>query len=168
MAYQCYLTGMTALQTSWISQNSATQRAGRAGRTGPGIAFRLYSRARFANFQVQSTPEILKTPLLELCLHSKVLAPAESVSIEEFLSKTPEPPSPAVIKSAIKLLKTMQALDEQENVTMLGKHLIDIPVEPHYGKMILASVALRCLSSVVTIISCLSYKYYYTWANHFV
>lgn len=149
---------MTSLQTSWISQNSSTQRKGRAGRTAPGVCYRLYSRARFEELQVQTTPEILKTPLLELCLHSKVLAPEHNITIEEFLRRTPEPPSPAVIKSAIRLLKTIQALDDEENVTILGKLLVDMPVEPQFGKMILASIALRCLSSVVTIVSCLSYK----------
>ena len=52
------------------------------------------------------------------------------VSIEEFLSKTPEPPSPAVIKSSVKTLKTIEALDSEENVTILGQHLLEMPLEP--------------------------------------
>ena len=99
----------------------------------------------------------MKTPLAELCLQTKILAPKD-VSIEEFLSQTPEAPSPIVVKSAIKVLKAMEALDANENVTLLGEKLLQIPLEPQYGKMLLASVALRCLNPILTIVCCLSYK----------
>ena len=151
------LTGMTSLQTSWISQNSATQRKGRAGRTGPGTVYRLYSKIRYANFCINTTPEILRTPLTELCLHTKLLAPKHQ-SIEDFLGKVPEPPSPLVIRSAIKILKSIQALDTEENVTLLGKHLLEIPIEPIYAKMILAAVPFKCVHAVITIVCCLAYK----------
>ena len=151
------LTGMTSLQTSWISQNSATQRKGRAGRVCPGTVYRLYSKNRFTNFSLNSTPEILRTPLTELCLHTKLLAP-KNQSIEDFLQKTPEPPSPLVIRSAIKILKAIQALDAEENVTLLGKHLLEIPIEPIYAKMILAGVAFKCAHTVITIVCSLAYK----------
>ena len=71
------LSGTSSLQTAWISQNSATQRKGRAGRTAPGRVFRLYSRQRFENMCLTATPEILRTPLMELCLSTKLLAPAD-------------------------------------------------------------------------------------------
>ena len=80
------------------------------------------------------------------------------VSIEEFLSKTPEPPSPAVIKSAVKTLKTIEALDSEENVTILGQHLLEMPLEPQYAKMVLAGIALKCLNPILTIVCSLSYK----------
>ena len=80
------------------------------------------------------------------------------VSIEEFLSKTPEPPSPAVIKSSVKTLKTIEALDSEENVTILGQHLLEMPLEPQYAKMVLASIALKCLNPIPTIVCSLSYN----------
>lgn len=151
------LSGTSALQTDWISQNSATQRKGRAGRTRPGIVFRLYSRQRFEHFDVNAMPEILRTPLMELCLQTKLLA-STGVQIESFLAQVPEAPSPAVIKSSIKILKSIQALDGEENLTLLGQLLLDIPIEPIYGKMILAGIAFRCLNPVLTTVCALSYK----------
>ena len=59
------------LRCSWISKTSAAQRKGRAGRVRPGVVFRLYSRARHADFSQFQTPEVLRTPLMELCLHTK-------------------------------------------------------------------------------------------------
>ena len=67
------LSGTSSLQTSWISQNSATQRKGRAGRTCPGKVFRLYSRNRFENMNFSTTAEILRTPLTELCLQVSLI-----------------------------------------------------------------------------------------------
>lgn len=151
------LSGTSSLQTDWISQNSATQRKGRAGRTRPGLVVRLYSRQRYEHFDLAATPEILRTPLSELCLQTKLLA-ASGVKIEEFLSQVPEAPSPAVIKSSVNILKAIQALDAGENLTLLGQHLLDIPIEPLYGKMILAALAFRCLNPVLTTVCALSYK----------
>ena len=151
------LSGSTALRATWVSQNSATQRKGRAGRTAPGTVFRLYSKARFENLPLNSTPEILRTPLLELCLQAKLLA-EDKVSISDFISKVPEAPSPMVINSAIKMLKDIEALDSNEDVTVLGSHLLNIPMEPTFGKMILSAWCLKCLDPVVTIVSTLSYK----------
>ena len=54
------LAGTTALRSQWISQNSATQRKGRAGRTAPGSVYRLYSKARYDSFSMNATPEILR------------------------------------------------------------------------------------------------------------
>ena len=96
---------------------------------------------------------------MELCLHTKLLFQANSKGqIEEFLSKTPNPPSPMIIKSSIKTLQALEALDKDENLTLLGRHLLEIPIEPMYGKMILAGVALKCLDPVLTIVCSLSYK----------
>ena len=66
------LTEVSMLRTSWISKTSAAQRKGRAGRVRPGVVFRLYSRTRHADFAAFQTPEVLRTPLMELCLHTKV------------------------------------------------------------------------------------------------
>ncbi len=52
----------------------------------------------------------------------------------------------------------MEALDKSENVTILGKHLLELPVEPHLGKMILYALALKCLDPVLTIVCCLGYR----------
>ena len=146
------------LRTTWISKTSAAQRKGRAGRVRPGVVFRLYSRARHADFSQFQTPEVLRTPLMELCLHTKLLAPPNT-PIADFLNRAPQPPSFMVTRNAVQMLKTMEALDAWEDVTELGNHLLDLPIEPRLGKMVLYAVVLKCLDPVLTIACCVSYKY---------
>ena len=62
------------------------------------------------------------------------------------------------ICSNIQALKVMEALNNLEDITELGNHLLDLPVAPRLGKMILYSVALKCLDPVLTIVACLSHK----------
>ena len=95
--------------------------------------------------------------MLELCLQAKLLT-GKDESISDFIVKVPEAPSPMVIKSAIKMLKDIEALDMNENVTIIGTHLLNIPMEPQFAKMILSAWCLKCLDPVVTIVSSLSYK----------
>nr|CAD7588004.1 unnamed protein product [Timema genevievae] len=151
------LSGVSMLRPVWISQACALQRKGRAGRTQPGKCYHLFSSVRYYAMQKYHTPEILRLPLQELCLHTKLLAPANT-PIADFLAKAIEPPSFVITRNAVQLLKTMDALDAWEDLTELGHHLVDLPVEPRLGKMVLYSVVLKCLDPVLTIVCCLSYR----------
>ncbi|CAH1403730.1 unnamed protein product [Nezara viridula] len=151
------LTGVSQLCTVWVSKSCAIQRKGRAGRTGPGICYRLYSSLRYEALQQHATPEILRVPLQELCLYAKQLAPPNT-SIVDFLSRALDPPSSMASRSAVSLLKTIDALDTWEDLTDLGHHLLDFPIEPRYGKMLIYASVLKCLDPVLTIVCCLSYR----------
>lgn len=151
------LTGVSQLCTVWISKSCAVQRKGRAGRTGPGVCYRLYSSIRFEAMQQHATPEILRVPLQELCLYAKQLAPPNT-SIVDFLSRALDPPSSMASRTAVSLLKTIDALDTWEDLTDLGHHLLDFPIEPRYGKMLIYASVLKCLDPVLTIVCCLSYR----------
>ena len=151
------LSGATMLKVAWVSQDSAIQRMGRAGRTQSGTCFRLFSTARYDNMLKSSIPEILRTPLTELCLATKLLAPSDT-PIADFLSKAPDPPSFTATRAAVQELKQMEAIDSWEGVTELGSHLLDLPIEPRLGKMVLYAVVLKCLDPILTIVCCVSYK----------
>ncbi|GFU19130.1 3'-5' RNA helicase YTHDC2 [Nephila pilipes] len=151
------LTGVTHLKAGWISKASAIQRRGRAGRCRPGLCYHLYSRARFNSFQKFQVAEILRVPIHELCLQAKLLAPPNA-PIADFLAKAPDPPPFMVTRNAVTLLKTIDALDPWEELTELGLHLLDMPIEPRLGKMILYSVVMKCLDPILTIVCCLSYR----------
>lgn len=151
------LTSVSMLKSHWISKASSVQRKGRAGRCCPGVVYRLYSRVRFEGMQEFQDPEILRFPLQELCLHTKLLAPSNCL-IADFLAKAPEPPAFLITRNAVHLLKQIDALDPFEDLTELGHHLADLPVEPRYGKMILYSVVLKCLDPILTIACALAYK----------
>uniref|UniRef100_UPI003AAAF468 3'-5' RNA helicase YTHDC2 isoform X2 n=1 Tax=Centroberyx gerrardi TaxID=166262 RepID=UPI003AAAF468 len=151
------LNHVTMLKMVWISKASALQRKGRAGRCRPGICFHLFSRLRFKNMMEFQVPQLLRMPLQELCLHTKLLAPI-TCPIAEYLSKAPEPPPIHVVRNAVQMLKTIDAMDPFEDLTDLGYHLADLPVEPHLGKMVLCAVVLKCLDPILTIACTLAYR----------
>ncbi|XP_040915601.1 3'-5' RNA helicase YTHDC2 isoform X2 [Toxotes jaculatrix] len=151
------LSHVSMLKTVWISKASALQRKGRAGRCRPGICFHLFSRLRFNNMLEFQVPQLLRMPLQELCLQTKLLAPS-SCPVAEFLSKAPQPPPTHAIRNAVHMLKTIDAMDQYENLTDLGYHLADLPVEPHLGKMVLCAVVLKCLDPILTIACTLAYR----------
>ncbi|KAI1301810.1 3'-5' RNA helicase YTHDC2 [Halotydeus destructor] len=150
------LYGVSSLMATWISEANAIQRRGRAGRTRPGVCYHLYSSARYKSFPKFQVPELLRMPIHELCLQVKLLAP--NLPIAKFLEKAPEPPSASSVKHSIALLMAIDALNEWEQLTELGVHLLDLPVEPHLGKMILYSVVLKCLDPILTIVCTLAYR----------
>lgn len=151
------LSCVTMLKMVWISKASAIQRKGRAGRCQPGVCFRLFSKLRFENMLEFQTPELLRMPLQELCLHTKLLAPS-SCPVVDFLMKAPDPPPALIVKNALQMLKTIDAMDPWEDLTELGYHLTELPVEPHLGKMVLCAVVLKCLDPVLTITCALAYR----------
>lgn len=86
----------------------------------PGVCFHLYPKLVFEAMPQYQLPEILRTPLQELCLQIKSL---QLGHISEFLSKALQPPEPLAVQNAIELLMTIGALNEAEELTPLGMHL---------------------------------------------
>jgi hypothetical protein len=95
-------------------------------------------------------------PAHELCLQVKLLVPNRPLT--EFLSKLPDPPSGVSIKNSVSLLTAIDALDSNENLTELGLLLLDLPIEPHLGKVVLHAVVLKCLDPILTIVCCIAHK----------
>ncbi|PON48782.1 RNA helicase, ATP-dependent DEAH box [Parasponia andersonii] len=147
---------LSSMVEDWISQANARQRRGRAGRVKPGICFCLYTCHRFEKlmrpFQV---PEMLRTPLVELCLQIKLLSLG---FIKPFLSKALEPPKDDAMTSAISLLYEVGALEGDELLTPLGHHLAKLPVDVLIGKMMIYGGIFGCLSPILSISAFLSYK----------
>ncbi|XP_054169312.1 3'-5' RNA helicase YTHDC2-like [Oppia nitens] len=152
------LMGISSLKSVWVSQSSVKQRRGRAGRTRAGVCYHMYSKSRYQSFQSHQLPEILRIPIHELCLQTKLLMPDNRLSIHEFLSQAMDSPSITSVRTSIQLLKTIDALDSMEQLTQLGLRLLDLPIEPNYGKMIFYSIILKCVDPVVTIVSSFAYR----------
>ncbi|KRT80786.1 Ankyrin repeat-containing protein [Oryctes borbonicus] len=149
--------GTSSLVTKWASMACVKQRAGRAGRTKPGMCFHMLSKKRYEALQIHTIPEILRVPLHELCLQTKLLAP-QGTSIDSFLLKAMEQPARTSINTAISGLITLGALDKEENLTRLGTHLLQLSVEPHLAKMLIYSVIFKCVDPVLTIVATLAHK----------
>ncbi|XP_022748673.1 DExH-box ATP-dependent RNA helicase DExH7, chloroplastic isoform X7 [Durio zibethinus] len=147
---------LSSMVEDWISRANAKQRRGRAGRVKPGICFCLYTQHRFEKLmRPYQVPEMLRMPLVELCLQIKLLSLGH---IKPFLSKALEPPKEEAMNSAISLLYEVGAVEGDEELTPLGHHLAKLPVDVLIGKMLLYGGIFGCLSPVLSISAFLSYK----------
>lgn len=143
----------SALVECWVSRASAKQRRGRAGRTKPGVCVHLYTRREMSKFDAQSTPEIARVPLHQLCLQIAVLglgAPAK------FLGDALQPPPQAAVDAAERTLRELGALNERGEVTALGVHLASLPVDVQAGKLLLFGAMFRCVRPALTLAAALS------------
>ncbi len=115
-----------------ISQSSARQRQGRAGRVRDGVCIRLYSEADFGERPVQTQPEIQRANLAEVILRMKAFQLGD-IETFPFLN----PPTPAAIRAGYALLHELGALDEKRELTPLGRDLARLPIDPTLGRMLL-------------------------------
>lgn len=144
--------GMDALQIFPISQAAANQRAGRAGRTGPGTCFRLYTESAYSNeFYSNNVPEIQRTNLANVVLLIKSLGINDLLKFE-FL----DPPPLESLKSAMKQLWVLGALDDNGDLTARGLKMVEFPLDPSLAMMLFAAQKECCTDDVVTIVSMLS------------
>ena len=143
------------IQMDWVSLANARQRMGRAGRTQPGVCYRLYSRMRESTFIAHPVPEMKRTRLEELILRIKILKLGK---VAPFLQRVPEPPEERTVQLSLELLGTLGALDPLERLTPLGFHLAQLPVDPRTAKLILLGAIFGCLEPIVSIAAVLSFK----------
>ncbi|XXG76536.1 hypothetical protein AAC387_Pa08g0866 [Persea americana] len=141
--------GLDSLIITPISQASAKQRAGRAGRTGPGKCYRLYTESAYRNeMSPTSVPEIQRINLGIITLTMKAMGINDLLSFD-FM----DPPSPQALVSAMEQLYSLGALDDEGLLTKLGRKMAEFPLEPPLSKMLLASVDLGCSDEILTIIA---------------
>ncbi|KAL1692869.1 pre-mRNA splicing factor [Schizophyllum commune] len=144
-------TGMSSLIVVPCSRASANQRAGRAGRVGPGKAFRLYTKWAFNNeLEASTVPEIQRTNLGMVVLLLKSLGINDLLGFE-FM----DPPPGETLMRALELLYALGALNDRGDLTKLGRRMAEFPVDPMLSKAIISSEQYHCTDEVLTIISML-------------
>jgi len=143
---------MDSLVVTPISQASARQRAGRAGRTGPGKCYRLYTEQAY-KMEMLSTniPEIQRTNLGNVVLQLKAMGINDLIGFD-FM----DPPPVATLVGAMESLHALGALDDEGLLTRLGRKMAEFPLDPNLSKMLILSVDLGCSDEILIITSMLS------------
>lgn len=155
-------SGVQSFTVTWISKASADQRAGRAGRTGPGHCYRLFSSALFEHHvDAFAEPEILKMPIEGVVLQMKSMH-IDTVTNFPF----PTPPDRVSLRKAEKLLTHLGALRAKDGVMggasfdgeikELGRAMALFPLAPRFSKMLVSGRQHGCLPYVIAIVAALS------------
>ena len=123
-------TGMNRLVTVGVSKAAAEQRKGRAGRLGPGICYRLYSRHAFQGMIPFTPPEMLLADLSPLILELAVWRVKDPTELSWL-----DPPPKAAWESGRRLLMELGALDPKGSVTPVGRWMARLPLHPRLGRL---------------------------------
>ncbi|KAI1052812.1 hypothetical protein LB506_009941 [Fusarium annulatum] len=144
--------GMDSLIVTPISQAQANQRAGRAGRTGPGKCFRLYTEAAFESEMLPSPiPDIQRQNISNTILMLKALGINNLLQFD-FM----DPPPVNTMLTALEELYALGALDDEGLLTRLGRKMADFPMEPTLAKVLIISGELGCSDEMLSIVAMLS------------
>lgn len=145
-------TGVQTFEIDWISKASAGQRAGRAGRTGPGHCYRLYSSAIYErDFAEYAEPEILRMPVEGVVLQLK------SMNLQHIVNfPFPTPPDRQNLARAEKLLTYIGALTTHGQITPVGREVSVYPLSPRFSKMLVIGHQHACMPYTIAMVSALA------------
>jgi ATP-dependent helicase HrpA len=146
-----YRNKVEQLQVEPISQAAANQRAGRCGRVADGLCIRLYAEEDYLKRPRFTDPEILRASLASVILRMKSLGLGE-VADFPFV----EPPTGRAIADGMQLLAELNATDERNALTPIGRELARLPLDPRVGRMMLAARDQNCLAEMLVIAAALS------------
>jgi ATP-dependent helicase HrpA len=144
-------TRVQRLEIEAISQASAKQRAGRCGRVGPGVCVRLYSEEDLRGRPEHTDPEIQRTNLASVVLQMRAMRLG---AIERF--PFIDPPDPRRIRDGVEALEEIGAIDPNGALTKIGRDLSRLPLDPRFGRMLLAAQEEDAVREVLIIVSMLS------------
>ncbi len=126
--------GLERLELERISRASADQRAGRAGRLGPGRVYRLWTEADQRLLPAATTPEIARVDLAEAVLHLAGWGKSDPAAVDWF-----QPPPAPALEAARTLLRGLGAIGADGTITPLGRQMLDLPVAPRLARLLVAA-----------------------------
>lgn len=146
-------TGIEGLVTKMHAKSGCDQRAGRAGRVGPGECYRLYEEDNYEKRERFQKPEIQRVNIEHLVLQMKKIG-IQDVETFDFIDL----PQKQQLTRAIEVLQELGALDEEENLTKIGELMAELPLEPHAARSVIEAVTLGCVDEVSTIMAFLELR----------
>ncbi|KAG6813786.1 hypothetical protein H0H92_007198 [Tricholoma furcatifolium] len=146
---------MSSLVSAWVGSSNLNQRAGRAGRHRSGEYFGILSQNHAQNLNPYQTVEMKRVDLSNVVMHVKALN-FPGMTVEEVLAATIEAPLPERVAAAMKDLHMVGALDAENNLTSLGRVLLQLPVEAQMGRLVLYGSFFRCLDQALTLAAILT------------
>ncbi len=144
-------TGLTRLETIRVTQDSADQRRGRAGRLEPGICYRLWTAAEHASLVARRPPEILDADLAPLLLDLALWGTTKPSELSWLT-----PPPPGAVAQAKDLLVHLGALDNVGAITAHGKQMAELPLHPRLAHMLLKAGAMHLTNLACNVAALLS------------
>jgi len=126
-------SGLSSLRTTRISQARCVQRAGRAGRTAPGLCLRLFTESELAARPGFDTPELLRSDLAEAMLSLAASGVTDTADLDWF-----EAPPASALLSAARLLGRLGALDAAGAITSRGQAMASLPLHPRLARLVVA------------------------------
>jgi ATP-dependent helicase HrpB len=126
-------SGLSGLRTARISQARCVQRAGRAGRTAPGLCLRLFTEAEFAARPAFDVPELQRSDLAEAVMSLSASGVRDLSSLDWF-----EAPPAQALESATRLLRRLGALDGDGHITARGRAMAALPLHPRLARLVVA------------------------------
>eukprot|EP00397_Hematodinium_sp_SG-2012_P008062 GEMP01008116.1.p1 GENE.GEMP01008116.1~~GEMP01008116.1.p1 ORF type:complete len:820 (+),score=222.87 GEMP01008116.1:99-2558(+) len=151
-------TGTSSLDTTMVTRANAIQRRGRAGRCQEGIVTHLFPSYKFDTFGESPTPQMLSSSMEEVVLQSKVIHGGSLESILKLLTGSMAAPKPRAVDQAVELLTRMDCLTPSGVLTVLGRAVAAIPVQPNVAKMLLLAGAFRCIKPAAVVAAVLAVK----------
>ncbi|KAJ3542555.1 hypothetical protein NM208_g4038 [Fusarium decemcellulare] len=146
------LSGVQSYDIGWISKASANQRSGRAGRTGPGHCYRLYSSAVYErDFPAFTDPELLRMPIEGIVLQLKAMNLQHVVNFP-----FPTPPDRRALAKSEKLLTYLSAISSTGQVTQIGQTMSVFPLSPRFARILLVGHLHDCLPYTIALVAGLS------------
>ncbi|KAE8450168.1 hypothetical protein EG329_006949 [Mollisiaceae sp. DMI_Dod_QoI] len=146
------ITGVQSFEVGWISKASASQRAGRAGRTGPGHCYRLYSSAVYErDFEEFAQPELLRMPIEGVVLQLKAMNLQHVINFP-----FPTPPDRQSLASSEKLLTYLSAISPSGQITQTGATMSIFPLSPRFARILLVGHLHDCLPYTIAVVAGLS------------
>jgi len=149
-----YDKGIDTLKVKVISKAQADQRCGRAGRTAPGVCYRMYTREDYDQMVAVPAPAIERVDFTTTALQMKAMGIGDICRFG-FM----DPPKEERVRYALKRLRVLGALDKDEKISPLGFQMSEFPLAPHLSKILLTAADMGCSDEVLTIVSMLSVKY---------